>query len=200
MVVTVFPGNKITGLSGDAKPTDVLRGSTFVEQDTGSQFAWNGSAWVKVQPGLISGIAAGLSSPYSTTANGCFGPGLAVTLKATSTNILILAQIGIGLGYTPGSTGGVIIYLYRTTGSIPAQGAGAVGGDTVITQANIVTYENSTGLASAFTDVVPFIFTDTTAVAGTTYSYYFYIAFAVTPAACVIQGSSSCGITALTGF
>jgi hypothetical protein len=152
---------------------------------------------------LISGIAAGLAAPYSTTSNGCFGPGLAVTIEATSANVLLTGMVSVGVGFSPGSTAGILVVLYRTTGgagSIPAQGSAPGGTDTVITQANIVTYENSSGGASDFNDTIPFNFTDTTAVAGTTYSYYFYIYFASTPSACVIQGSNYCGLTALTGF
>lgn len=39
---------EIFGYSTDTKPTDVELNDIFVELDTGSAYAWNGSAWVEI--------------------------------------------------------------------------------------------------------------------------------------------------------
>lgn len=39
---------EIFGYSTDIKPTDVKLNDLFIEFDTGSAYAWNGSAWVEV--------------------------------------------------------------------------------------------------------------------------------------------------------
>lgn len=39
---------EIFGYSTDTKPTDVELNDLFIELDTGSAYAWNGSAWVEI--------------------------------------------------------------------------------------------------------------------------------------------------------
>lgn len=39
---------EILGYSTDTKPTDVDLNDLFIELDTGSAYAWNGSAWVEI--------------------------------------------------------------------------------------------------------------------------------------------------------
>lgn len=39
---------EILGYSTDTKPTNVDLNDLFIELDTGSAYAWNGSAWVEI--------------------------------------------------------------------------------------------------------------------------------------------------------
>ena len=39
---------EILGYSTDTKPTDVKLNDLFIELDTGSAYAWNGSAWIEI--------------------------------------------------------------------------------------------------------------------------------------------------------
>ena len=39
---------EILGYSTDTKPTDVDLNDLFIELNTGSAYAWNGSAWVEI--------------------------------------------------------------------------------------------------------------------------------------------------------
>lgn len=39
---------EIFGYSTDTKPTNVDLNDLFIELDTGSAYAWNGSAWVEI--------------------------------------------------------------------------------------------------------------------------------------------------------
>jgi hypothetical protein len=39
---------EIFGYSTDTKPTDVNVNDLFIELDTGSAYAWNGSAWIEI--------------------------------------------------------------------------------------------------------------------------------------------------------
>lgn len=39
---------EILGYSTDTKPTDVDLNDLFIELDTGSAYAWNGSVWVEI--------------------------------------------------------------------------------------------------------------------------------------------------------
>ena len=39
---------EIFGKSTDTKPTDVNVNDMFIELDTGSAYAWNGSTWVEI--------------------------------------------------------------------------------------------------------------------------------------------------------
>lgn len=40
--------SEIFGYSTDTKPTNVDLNDLFIELDTGSAYAWNGSAWVEI--------------------------------------------------------------------------------------------------------------------------------------------------------
>ena len=49
MVIKYLDGGRITGLSTDAKPTNIPTGSSFIETDTGSKYVHNGTAWIQEQ-------------------------------------------------------------------------------------------------------------------------------------------------------
>jgi hypothetical protein len=48
MTIQYLAGNKITGLSGDTKPTNVVATSKFLETDTNTEFIWDGSSWTQL--------------------------------------------------------------------------------------------------------------------------------------------------------
>jgi hypothetical protein len=46
MAIKYLAGNRLTGVSGDTKPTsNVLTGTTFLETNTDDMYMWDGSAW-----------------------------------------------------------------------------------------------------------------------------------------------------------
>ena len=46
MALTYYAGNRITGVSGDTKPTsNVLTGTTFLETNTDDLYIWDGDSW-----------------------------------------------------------------------------------------------------------------------------------------------------------
>jgi|TARA_R110002051_G_scaffold306455_1_gene377024 hypothetical protein len=47
MAIEYLDGSRIIGLSTDAKPTDIVSGSEFIETDTGSRYIHNGTAWIQ---------------------------------------------------------------------------------------------------------------------------------------------------------
>jgi len=50
MAVTQISAYLYTGLAGDTKPADAIKGARFIETDTGAEFLFDGSAWVEVSP------------------------------------------------------------------------------------------------------------------------------------------------------
>ena len=49
MAIKYLDGGRITGLSTDAKPTNIPTGSSFVETDSGATLVYNGTAWIQEQ-------------------------------------------------------------------------------------------------------------------------------------------------------
>jgi hypothetical protein len=47
MTLKYFAGNRITGLSSDVKPTNVVTNSKFLETDTRNEYIFNGSSWTR---------------------------------------------------------------------------------------------------------------------------------------------------------
>ena len=46
MAIKYFAGNRLTGVSGDTKPTsNVLTGTTFLETNTDDLYMWDGDSW-----------------------------------------------------------------------------------------------------------------------------------------------------------
>ena len=46
MAITYYAGNRLTGVSGDTKPTsNVLTGTTFLETNTDDMYQWDGDSW-----------------------------------------------------------------------------------------------------------------------------------------------------------
>jgi len=46
MAITYYAGNRLTGVSGDTKPTsNVLTGTTFLETNTDDLYLWDGDSW-----------------------------------------------------------------------------------------------------------------------------------------------------------
>jgi hypothetical protein len=46
MAITYYAGNRLTGVSGDTKPTsNVLTGTTFLETNTDDLYIWDGDSW-----------------------------------------------------------------------------------------------------------------------------------------------------------
>ncbi len=70
MAIVHLGGNKIKGLSGDTKPTNVPTNSTFVETNTPGRFIFNGSAWEQLGGGgTPTSIASGGSFPNAYPAD-----------------------------------------------------------------------------------------------------------------------------------
>jgi hypothetical protein len=64
MAIVHLGGNKIKGLSGDTKPTNVPTNSVFIETNTPARFIFNGSSWVQLGGGgTPTSIASGGSFP-----------------------------------------------------------------------------------------------------------------------------------------
>lgn len=64
MAVVHLGGNKIKGLSGDTKPTNVPTNSVFIETNTPARFIYTGSAWEQLGGGgTPTSIASGGSFP-----------------------------------------------------------------------------------------------------------------------------------------
>ena len=72
MAIKYLAGNRITGLSGDTKPTNVPTDSEFTETDTKKQFIWSGSAWVaSAIGGTVEGAEITVATiPLNRLANG----------------------------------------------------------------------------------------------------------------------------------
>ena len=45
MAIKYYAGNKLTGVSGDSKPTTLPTGSTFLETNTDDLYFWDGDSW-----------------------------------------------------------------------------------------------------------------------------------------------------------
>ena len=76
MAIVFLSGNKITGTSGDVKPTLVATNSTLLETDTNVTFQYNGSAWVQLDVGVgdtISNTELEGNISLSKLANGTAG-------------------------------------------------------------------------------------------------------------------------------
>lgn len=51
MAVVRYAGDRYTGLSTDAKPSDILAGAIFLETDTAESYFYNGSSWTLITGG-----------------------------------------------------------------------------------------------------------------------------------------------------
>ena len=46
MAIKYYAGNRLTGVSGDTKPTsNVITGTTFLETNTDDLYLWDGDSW-----------------------------------------------------------------------------------------------------------------------------------------------------------
>ena len=46
MAIKYYAGNRLTGVSGDTKPTsNVITGTTFLETNTDDLYVWDGDSW-----------------------------------------------------------------------------------------------------------------------------------------------------------
>ena len=45
MAIKYYAGNRLTGVSGDTKPTTLPTGSTFLETNTDDLYLWDGDSW-----------------------------------------------------------------------------------------------------------------------------------------------------------
>ena len=45
MTIKYYAGNRLTGVSGDTKPTTLPTGSTFLETNTDDLYIWDGDSW-----------------------------------------------------------------------------------------------------------------------------------------------------------
>jgi len=45
MSIKYYAGNRLTGVSGDTKPTTLPTGSTFLETNTDDLYLWDGDSW-----------------------------------------------------------------------------------------------------------------------------------------------------------
>lgn len=118
MAIKRFAGDKFTGLSSDAKPTDVLIGATFYETNTELAFIYTGSAWVGlgyVKPADLG--AAAFSNDYNDLDN---LPDLSALAQRVEQYANLASFPAEGLDtvlYIAKDTG----FLYRWTGSAYVQ-------------------------------------------------------------------------------
>jgi hypothetical protein len=56
MTVTYLSANRITGLSSDTKPTNVVTNSIFLETNTPARKLFNGSSWIDLGGGGTMGV------------------------------------------------------------------------------------------------------------------------------------------------
>ena len=66
MAIKYYAGNRLTGVSGDTKPTsNVITGTTFLETNTDDLYMWDGDSW-----NIVAGnsIAETLSNKSFTSA------------------------------------------------------------------------------------------------------------------------------------
>ena len=82
MAIKYYAGNRLTGVSGDTKPTsNVITGTTFLETNTDDLYVWDGDSWNVVASNTGTEILSNKSFSDSLVFNEISVPGNAATDK-----------------------------------------------------------------------------------------------------------------------
>jgi len=81
MAIKYYAGNRLTGVSGDTKPTTLPTGSTFLETNTDDLYLWDGDSWNVVASNTGTEVLSNKSFSDSLVFNEISVPGNAVTDK-----------------------------------------------------------------------------------------------------------------------
>ena len=112
MAIKYYAGNRLTGVSGDTKPTsNVLTGTTFLETNTDDMYMWDSDSWNIVAGNSIAEIlsnksftSAGLTLVESS-APGTPASGTGVLYVKTDNKIYFKEDSGIEYNLTESAAG-----------------------------------------------------------------------------------------------
>jgi len=129
MAIKYYAGNRLTGVSGDTKPTsNVLTGTTFLETNTDDMYMWDSDSWNIVAGNSIAEIfsnksftSAGIELVESS-APGTPASGYGVLYVKTDNKIYFKNDSGIEYNLTESAAGTLLDGLEDTTITSPADG------------------------------------------------------------------------------
>jgi len=130
MAIKYYAGNRLTGVSGDTKPTsNVLTGTTFLETNTDDMYMWDSDSWNIVAGNSIAEIfsnksftSAGIELVESS-APGTPASGYGVIYVKTDNKIYFKNDSGIEYNLTESAAGTLLDGLEDTTITSPTDGA-----------------------------------------------------------------------------
>ena len=130
MAIKYYAGNRLTGVSGDTKPTsNVLTGTTFLETNTDDLYMWDSDSWNIVAGNTIaqtfsnkSFTSAGIELVESS-APGTPASGYGVLYVKTDNKIYFKNDSGIEYNLTESAAGTLLDGLEDTTITSPTDGA-----------------------------------------------------------------------------
>jgi len=130
MAILYYAGNRLTGVSGDTKPTsNVLTGTTFLETNTDDLYMWDSDSWNIVAGNSIaetfsnkSFTSAGIQLVESS-APGTPASGFGVVYVKTDNKIYFKNDSGIEYNLTESAAGTLLDGLEDTTITSPTDGA-----------------------------------------------------------------------------
>ena len=130
MAIKYYAGNRLTGVSGDTKPTsNVLTGTTFLETNTDDLYMWDGDSWNVVVSNTAVEIfsnksfsSAGIEMVESS-APGTPASGYGVMYVKTDNRIYFKNDIGVEYNLTESAAGTLLDGLEDTNITSPADGA-----------------------------------------------------------------------------
>jgi len=130
MAILYYAGNRLTGVSGDTKPTsNVLTGTTFLETNTDDMYMWDGDSWNVVAGNSLTET---LSNKLFTSAGitvvegsapGTPASGTGVMYVKTDNKIYFKTDSGIEYNLTESAAGTLLTGLEDTTITSPTDGA-----------------------------------------------------------------------------
>ena len=89
MTIKYYAGNRLTGVSGDTKPTTLPTGSTFLETNTDDLYLWDGDSWNVVASNTGTEILSNKSFSDSLVFDEISAPG-----NASADKVRIFAKAG----------------------------------------------------------------------------------------------------------
>jgi hypothetical protein len=130
MAIKYYAGNRLTGVSGDTKPTsNVLTGTTFLETNTDDLYMWDSDSWNIVAGNTIaqtfsnkSFTSAGIEMVESS-APGTPDSGYGVLYVKTDNKVYFKNDIGVEYNLTESAAGTLLDGLEDTTITSPTDGA-----------------------------------------------------------------------------
>jgi len=130
MAIKYYAGNRLTGVSGDTKPTsNVLTGTTFLETNTDDLYMWDSDSWNIVAGNTIaetfsnkSFTSAGITLVESS-APGTPASGTGVIYVKTDNKIYFKEDSGIEYNLTESAAGTLLTGLEDTVITSPTDGA-----------------------------------------------------------------------------